>query len=67
MALAPQAQDPNRAFRFWFSTESAMLSPNSTARTNFEEVERHAAALVGRSLGRLTTRFNDDDFIRLEL
>ena len=67
LALSPEAQDPNRPFTFWFSTESTMLPANSAARANFEEVERRVANMAGNSNGRMSTVFNNDDFVVLDV
>jgi hypothetical protein len=62
-AVAPQANDGDPAFHFWFSTSKS--TPASAA--HYRGLEKHVTKLKQRSHGRLKTHYNKQTSITLSL
>jgi Metallo-beta-lactamase superfamily len=65
-ARAPEAQQPNRPFHFWFSTASTVPSTD-ISHANFKNREELVSDLKARSNNRLKTHFNKHTSIKLQL
>lgn len=57
----------NRKFDFWFSTESAAITPGTAKQRHFKAIEKFVKTLVTKSNGQLRTHFNKNVSITLDI